>query len=65
MTTMTMNAGFQSAAAFSKPSFAEIRAALPDMPAEGSLTARLAGVVARAALAAIPFVALGGMFFVR
>jgi hypothetical protein len=60
MTTTTMNA-----ATFSAPRTFDIRAALPDMPAEGSLTARLAGVVARAALAAIPFVALGGMFFVR
>jgi hypothetical protein len=62
MTTMTMNAGFQSAAAFSKPSFAEIRAALPDMPAEGTLYARVAGAAGRVTLAAVPFAAVGWMF---
>jgi hypothetical protein len=66
MTTTTMNTtAFASTRAFAKPSFADIRAALPDMPAEGSLANRVAGVVVRAALAAVPFVALGSMFFVR
>jgi hypothetical protein len=57
-----MNSGFGSARGFSKPSFAEIRAALPDMPAEGTLYARVSGVVGRAMLAAVPFAAVGWMF---
>lgn len=66
MTTSTMNATtFSAPRAFTKPSFLDIRAALPDMPAEGSLAARVAGVLARAAIATVPFLALGGMFFVR
>ena len=66
MTTTTIAAAtFGSARTFAKPSFIELRGALPDMPAEGSLAARAAGVALRAALAAVPFVALGGMFFVR
>jgi hypothetical protein len=67
MTTTTMNglnAGF-GAASFKKPSFLDMRAALPDMPAEGTTLAHIANVATRVSLAAVPFVALGWLFIAR
>jgi hypothetical protein len=63
MTTLTMNS-FGSAS-FKKPSFLEIRAALPDMQAEGTTMEQIANVVTRVSLAAVPFVALGWLFIAR
>jgi hypothetical protein len=70
MTTATMNAlnasAVRSASQFRQPSFLEVRAALPDMPrdmaTQGGFAARAASVAARAALAAVPFGAIGWMF---
>jgi hypothetical protein len=66
MTTATMNAlnasAVRSAPQFRKPSFLEIRAALPDMPSAEGFAARSANVLARVALAAVPFGAIGWMF---
>jgi hypothetical protein len=66
MTTATMNAlnasAVRSASQFRKPSFLEIRAALPDMPMQGGFAARTASLAARVALAAVPFGAIGWMF---
>ena len=66
MTTATLTA--RNGYAFSpvyrgkKASFAEIRAALPDMPAEGAALANALTVAGRLALAAVPFVALSYLF---
>ncbi len=65
MTTMTMNsanAGALRAASFRKPSFADIRASLPDMPAQDGVFAQLAGVLTGVALAAVPFGAVAWLF---
>jgi hypothetical protein len=68
MTTTTftaMNGSLVQAPTFAKPSFAQIRASLPDMPEQGSLVANAANVASRLALAAVPFAGLGWLFFAR
>jgi hypothetical protein len=65
MTTMTMNAANGrtfGGASFRKPSFADIRAAFPDMPAQDGVLAQLGGVLTGVALAAVPFAAIGWLF---
>ena len=47
------------------PNFAQVRAALPDMPATDSTASIVAGVAGRLALAAVPFCALGWLFITR
>ena len=65
-TTFTaMDGSLAKAPRFAKPSFAQFRASLPDMPPEGSLLANAGNVATRLALAAVPFVALGWLFFAR
>jgi hypothetical protein len=54
-----------TAASFKMPNFAQVRAALPDMPATDSTASIVAGVAGRLALAAVPFCALGWLFITR
>jgi hypothetical protein len=60
MTTMTMNA-LNGTAHAKLPSF-DIRAALPDMPRQGSLAFTILSITGRLTLAAVPFGAIGWMF---
>ena len=60
MTTTTMNA-LNGTARARLPSF-DIRAALPDMPAQDSLAFTILSITGRAVLAALPFGAIGWMF---
>jgi len=45
--------------------FAQMRASLPDLPAEAGFAAGALTVASRLALAAIPFAALGWLFVAR
>ena len=66
MTTTTMNAlnvhSLRPAHAFKIPAHVQNRATLGELPAEQSLFARTLEIVSQAALAAVPFVAIGWMF---
>jgi hypothetical protein len=66
MTTITMNAAnvvaVRAVPAFKMPNFVEVRAALPDMPAQGSVLDHAMGVAAGVAAASVPFAALCWMF---
>jgi hypothetical protein len=66
MTTITMNAlntrSRRAAPAFKTQTYVQVRAAMPDGPAEASLLARTLDVVSHAALAAVPFGAIAWMF---
>jgi len=68
MSTITfsaMNGSLVQAPRFAKPSFAQIRASLPDMPAEAGFATTAVTTALRLALAAVPFAALGWLFFAR
>jgi len=60
MSTTTMNA-LHGNSGLKLASF-DIRAALPDMPAQGSLAFTILGVTGRVLLAGVPFGAIGWMF---
>jgi hypothetical protein len=66
MTTTTLNAlnsaNLRSAAPFFKPNFADIRAALPDMPAQDGVLAHVGAVAAGVAMAAVPFAGVAWLF---
>lgn len=68
MTTTTMNhlyAAQVQASGLGKPSFAQIRANLPELPEQAGFAAGAGTVALRLALAAIPFATLGWLFFAR
>jgi hypothetical protein len=59
----TLNAGATvSLPRFTKPAFIDIRAALPDMPAQGSLLARALDTAGQVVLATVPFAVLSWIF---
>jgi hypothetical protein len=66
MSTVTVNALNVAVArgvpAFKMPNFVQVRASLPDMPAQGTVVDHVVAVAAGVAAAAVPFGALCWMF---